>query len=148
MSFSNSYVGLLEGRFLAADEATFCVTLLALARIIADVYSLDADIVELLHDVFDLKLVGVRRNRESEAVLLLAVGIGLLGDDWFDLDIHVVSFLEFVNDCYAVLGHDNSVVVEQSVCIEIHGLHHQGVGHVAHRQEHIAVNTVHDQKHF
>ena len=93
MSFSHSNVGFFESGVLTADETTLGVALHALACVVGDIYLLDADIVEFFHDILDLILVGIRRNGESVAILLFAVGCSLFGDDWLDLNIHQLYLL-------------------------------------------------------
>ena len=61
LSFRHYYVRFLESVTTAADKSAFSVALFALARIVGDVYLLDADIIEFLYDVLDLKLIGIGR---------------------------------------------------------------------------------------
>ncbi len=111
-----------------------------------DVYSLDADIVELLHDVLDLKLVGAGGNSEHVAVLLLAVGGSLFRYDRFDLNIHGGRLFNVVNDADAIFGEEDGVIVEHGVGVQVDCLCHERVGHVAHREKDIAVHVCENEE--
>ena len=100
----------------------------------ADNRCVDADdfnTVQLFNERLYLVLVGIGRDAECVLIAALCKLGGLFSDDGFNHYFHcVLRLLRIINKLYATFGHDDSVVIEKCIRVNIRSIHQVNVRHI------------------
>ena len=143
LAFADGYGHLLPRRGLAAEK-----TALGPARFVLAAHDRCVDLhnlyaIEILDGRLDLCLVGLGTYAERVAIKLLCQLGRLLGQDWFQLDIHCVvpPALKVVKNSDTALGENDGVVIHDHIRIQVGRIHQGCVRHITGRQIYVIIAT-------